>query len=172
MIKIYLTNSREDNKGKWLDLPVRDEVIQEALKEIGVNEENENKYFISDFECEFPWISIDKNSSIDNLNIIADQLLDMDEEEIKICSTIIKNENCTLDEAIEQKDNRQVIILNNNFKSVEANLADSYIEQNYKSIAELDEDIIRRYFDFEGFGKDLKMNFNIDDDETIAVSNV
>ena len=51
-------------------------------------------------------------------------------------------------------------------------MADSYIEQNYKSIAELDEDIIRRYFDFEGFGKDLKMNFNIDDDETIAVSNV
>ena len=32
-------------------------------------------------------------------------------------------------------------------------------------------DTIEKYFDFEGFGEDLKMDFNIDDDETIAVSN-
>ena len=174
MIRIYLTNLRQYNDGhivgKWVELPVSDDEMAGVLKEIGINEE-ESEYFISDFECDVPGIHINKNSSIDMLNDIADQLNDLDEEEIKVCSTIMKNENCTLDEAIDQKDTRVVITLNKNVTNTDIDFACSYIEQVFGDVINIDKETLARYFDFESYGQDLKMNFNIDEDETIAVSN-
>lgn len=175
MIRIYIANLRKynegDSTGKWIELPASDEETQEALKEIGISTEG-SEYFISDFECDVPGICINKNLSIDDLNEIADQLLGMDDEEIKICSTIMKSENCTLDKAIEQKNNRQIITLNNNNSNTALNLAYSYIQQVHGDVINMDKETLAEYFDFERFGEDLKMNFNIDDDETIAVSNI
>lgn len=175
MIRIYLTNLRKYNEGqiigKWIELPESDEEIEKVLKEIGIDEEC-NEYFISDFECSFPGIDIKKNSSIDDLNEIADNLLNMGEDEIKVCSTIMKNENCTLDKAIEEKDNRLIINLNRSGSNTHINLAYSYIEHLFDGdITKMGRDTIEKYFDYERFGEDLKMDFNIDDDETIAVSN-
>ncbi|HCW53279.1 MAG TPA: hypothetical protein DG753_05990 [Clostridium sp.] len=175
MIRIYVTNLRKYNEGhiigKWLELPESDEQIEKVLKEIGIGQEC-NEYFISDFECSVPGINIKKNSSIDDLNEIADNLLNMDEDEIKVCSTIMKNENCTLDKAMEEKDNRLVINLNRSNSNTYINLAYSYIEHLFDGdITKIGRETIEKYFDFERFGEDLKMDFNIDDDETIAVSN-
>lgn len=175
MVRIYLTNLRKYNEGyligRWVQLPISDEEITEVLKDIGINEEYK-EYFISDFECDVPGIHINEYSSIDELNEMAEQLYNMDEEEVKICSTIMKNENCTLDEAIEQKDNRLIITLNKNESNIDINLAYSYIEKIYGDAINIDKETLVRYFDFERYGEDLKMNFNIDDDETIAVSNI
>lgn len=174
MVRIYLTNLRKYNEGyiigRWVQLPISDEEIAEVLKDIGINEEYK-EYFISDFECDVLGMHINEYSSIDELNEMADELYDMDEEEVKICSTIMKNENCTLDEAIEQKDNRLIITLNKNESNIDINLAYSYIEKIYGDVINIDKATLVRYFDFERFGEDLKMNFNIDDDKTIAVSN-
>lgn len=174
MVKVYLINLRKYNEGhiigKWIQLPASDEEIAQVLKDIGINEEYK-EYFIWDFECDVPGIHIKEYSSIDELNEMAEQLYDMDEDEVKICSTIMKNENCTLDEAREQKNNRLIITLNKNESNTDINLAYSYIEQIYGDVINIDKETLVRYFDFERFGEDLKMNFNIDDDETIAVSN-
>lgn len=173
-MKIFLTNLRKYNEGqligKWLELPASNEEIVESLKQIGINDECKD-YFISDYECQFSAIDIKKNSSIEELNDIANQIAEMDKDEIKVCSTIMKNENCTLDEAIKEKNNRQIIILNSNESNINYNLANSYIEQFYGDVINLDKETLERYFDFTRFGEDLKEDFNIDDDETIAVSN-
>ncbi|MDY5912602.1 MAG: antirestriction protein ArdA [Inconstantimicrobium porci] len=173
MIRIYLTNLRKYNNnhivGKWVELPVSDDEMAGVLKEIGIDDES--GYFISDFECDVPGIHINKNLSIDELNDMADQLNDLDEDEIKVCSTIMKNENCTLDEAIDQKDSRVVITLNKNVTNSDVDFACSYIEQVYGDVNNMDKETLARYFDFESFGQDLKMNFNTDEEETIAVSN-
>ncbi len=175
MIRIYVTNLRKYNEGyvigKWVELPISREEIVEMLKDIGINEEY-NEYFISDSQCDVAGIHINEYSSIDNLNEMAEQLYYMDEEEIKVCSTIMKNENCTLDKAIEQKDGRIVITLDKNESNIDLNLAHSYIKNMFQGdVINMDKDTLVQYFDFERFGEDLKMNFNIDDDETIAVSN-
>lgn len=173
MIKVYLINLRGYNEGqvigRWLELPAGDEEIAGILKEIGINDEK-GEYCIEDYECDVPGIHINKNSSIDEVNDMANQLCEMDEEDIKVCSTIMKKENCTLDEAIEKKNSRLVLTLNSHESSTDVNLACSYIEQVYGDVLNMDKDTLARYFDFERYGADLKMNFNIDDDETIAVS--
>lgn len=174
MMRLYLKNLRKYKEGisigKWIELPADDEEIAEVLKEIGINNEQE-EYFIADFQCDVPGIHINEDSSIDVLNDMAEQLYYMDEEEVKICSTIMKNENCTLDKAIEAKDDRLIITLDKNESNIDLNLAYSYIKKIYGDVINMDKDTLGRYFDFERFGEDLKMNFNIDADETIAVSN-
>ena len=93
MMKICLTNLRKFNEGyslgRWLELPASNEEIEEILNDIGINEEC-REYFILDYECDFPGINIKENSTIDDLNDMADQLYDMNEEEIKIVTTIMK----------------------------------------------------------------------------------
>lgn len=175
MIRLYLKNLRKYKEGysigKWIELPASDEEIAAVLKEIGINNEQE-EYFIADFKCDAQGIHIKEDSSIEQLNDMAEQLYYMDEEEVKICSTIMKNENCTLDKAIKQKDERMVITLDKNESNIDLNLAYSYIKKMYDGdVINMDKDTLGQYFDFERFGEDLKMNFNIDDDETIAVSN-
>lgn len=174
MIRIYLTNLREYNDGhivgKWIELPLSDDEMTGVLKEIGIYDDK-SEYFISDFECDVPGININANSSIDNLNYIVDLLNELDEDELKVCSTIMKNENCTLDEAIDQKDSRVVITLNKNVTNTDIDFACSYIEQVFDDVINMDKETLVRYFDFESYGQDLKMNFNTDEDETIAVSN-
>lgn len=173
MMKICLTNLRKFNEGysieRWLELPASNEEIEETLKDIGINEEC-GEYFISDYECDFPGIIIKENSTIDDLNDMADQLYDMNEEEIKIVTTIMKNENCSLDKAREEIDNRLVIPLKYNDSNTDVNLALSYIEKLYGDVINLDKETLGKYFDFKSFGEDLRMSFNLDEDETIAVS--
>lgn len=174
MIRLYLKNLRKYKEGysigKWIELPATNEEITAVLKEIGINNEHE-EYFISDFKCDIPGIYIKEDSCIDQLNDMAEQLYFMDDEEVKICSTIMKNENFTLDKAIKQKDERMVITLDKNESNMDLNLAYSYIKKIYGDVINMDKYTLGRYFDFERFGEDLKINFNIDADETIAVSN-
>ena len=173
MIKICLTNLRKFNEGhfieRWLELPASNEEIEQVLKDIDINEEHQ-EYFISDYECDFPGIIIKANSTIEDLNDMADQLYDMSEEEIKIISTIMKNENCSLEKAREEMDNRLVIPLKYNDSNTDINLALSYIEKIYGDVINLDKETLGKYFDFKSFGEDLRMSFNLDEDETIAVS--
>lgn len=174
MMRLYLKNLKKHKEGysigRWIELPATNEEIVAALKEIGINDGDE-ECFISDFECDVPGIHINEDSSIDQLNDMAARLFYMNDEEVKICSTIMKNEKCTLDKAVKEKNERMVITLDRNESNIERNLAYSYIKKVYGDVINMDKDTLGRYFDFERFGEDLKMNFNIDDDETIAVSN-
>lgn len=84
----------------------------------------------------------------------------------------MKNENCTLDEAIEKKDNRIIINLEKNTIIDEcSNLAYSYINEIYGDVSDLSRETLERYFDFKSFGRDLSYDYFIDDNLNIAISN-
>lgn len=55
MLKIYLTNLGKYNEGylvgKWVELPATDEELEEAKKEIGINQQYE-EWFITDYESD------------------------------------------------------------------------------------------------------------------------
>ena len=57
-----------------------------------------------------------------------------------------------------------------NDSNTDVNLALSYIEKVYGDVINLDKETLMKYFDFKSFGEDLRMSFNLDEDETIAVS--
>lgn len=74
-IRIALTNLGKYNEGelafKWMDLPYTDEEFQETLEAIGIDGEEYEEYFISDYEAPF---HIGEYESITKLNELAEEL--------------------------------------------------------------------------------------------------
>lgn len=175
MINVYITNLGKYNEGyligKWLKLPASDEEIEEVLKEIGIDGVRYEEYFFTDWEC-IEGIEISEYSSLEELNKAAEILEGLTEEEIKICECLMKNEGCSLEKALEEKNQRMILNLEDE-TSIDSysNLAYAYIENIYGDVNELDKETLARYFDFESFGRDLGFDFFIDDNLKIAISN-
>ena len=78
-MKIYITNLGKYNEGyligKWVRLPVADDVLEKVLEAIGIDEYYE-EYFITDYETEIVGIgnSIGEYSSLEELNKLAERL--------------------------------------------------------------------------------------------------
>lgn len=78
-IRILITNLGAYNEGNllydWLTLPFDEEDLQNALDNIGIDGEQYEEYFISDYEAPF---SIGEYDNIDRLNEVAEALQDVD----------------------------------------------------------------------------------------------
>ena len=175
MINVYITNLGKYNEGdligKWLELPATDEEIENVIKEIGIDGVLYEEYFFTDWEV-IDGIEISEYSSLKKLNEIATTLKNLNKFGMEICQCLMKNENCTLDEAMEKKDNRIIINLEKNTKLDEcSNLAYSYINEIYGDVSDLSRETLERYFDFKSFGRDLSCDYFIDDNLNIAISN-
>ncbi|HFI0464387.1 TPA: antirestriction protein ArdA [Streptococcus suis] len=76
--RVYITNLGKYNEGelvgKWIDLPISQEELQEVFNEIGINDQYE-EYFITDYEAAF---DIGLYDSIEKLNRKAEVLKDFD----------------------------------------------------------------------------------------------
>lgn len=175
MINVYITNLGKYNEGyligKWLELPASEEEIQKVLKEIGIDGVIYEEYFFIDWES-IEGIEINEYSSLQELNEIAETLDSLSEEDLKICQCLMKNENCSLDEAMEKKEERIIINLEEDTTMDEySNLAYSYINEIYGDVNKLDKETLVRYFDFESFGHELSYEYFIEDKLNIAISN-
>ncbi len=174
MINVYITNLGKYNEGhligKWFELPATDEEIEEVFKEIGIDGVLYEEYFFTDWEC-IEGIEINEYSYLKELNKIAETLESLSEEEIKICECLMKNEGCSLDEAIEKKEERIILNLDDTSIDSSSNLAYSYINEIYGDVNGLDKETLARYFDFESFGRDLSFDYFIDNNLNIAISN-
>jgi antirestriction protein len=175
MINVYITNLGKYNEGylmgKWLKLPASDEEIEKVLKEIYIDGEQYEEYFFTDWES-VDGIEINEYSSLEELNEIAETLDNLSQEDLKICQCLMKNENCSLDEAIEKKEERIIINLEEDTTMDEySNLAYSYINEIYGDVNKLSKETLARYFDFKSFGHELSFDYFIEDKLNIAISN-
>ena len=84
----------------------------------------------------------------------------------------MKNEGCSLDEAIEKKEERIILNLDDTSIYLSSNLAYAYINEIYGDVNRLDKETLARYFDFESFGRDLSFDYFIDNKLNIAISNI
>jgi len=78
-VRVYLTNLAKYNagclKGKWLDLPLSEDEVKDAFKEVlGSDEE----YFITDYEADF---RIEEYDNFSDLNSFAEELSNLDDYE-------------------------------------------------------------------------------------------
>lgn len=103
---------------------------------------------------------------------MAEILEGLTDEDIKICECLMKNEGCSLEEALNKKDQRIILNLDDDTSlDSYSSLAYAYIDNIYGDVNGLDKETLARYFDFESFGRDLGFNFFIDDNLKIAISN-
>ena len=88
-VKVYLTNLAKYNAGelfgKWVDLPLTEEELDEELREVLGDDE---EYFITDYEAPF---EIDEYENLRDLNSFADELHIKTEYDIERIIYLLKN---------------------------------------------------------------------------------
>ena len=161
-IAIYLTNLGRYNEGclmgEWVKLPVNTDKLQEVLDRIGINEQYE-EYFISDYETLFANLHINEYSSLDDLNELAKRIEELTDYDYDKLGAVLECESCmTIAEILEIIDELDSFDLLTDVDSDEA-LGEYYAEAC--SIFHGIPDSISRYFDFEAYGRDIRLEANI-----------
>ena len=179
MIKLYLANLGKYNegilKGEWVELPLSETELEEAMVNIGVahydNEGNfvpyvietdENgyeyvyeEYAIHDYETDLN-ISISEYSSLNDLNTVAEIVEDFELDQV----------NALLDGGvIDMKDliegDLEEIMQNYGFIELEPTMNEeqevgyAYVDEICGGPECLSKEILERYFDYEAFGRDI-----------------
>ena len=179
MIKLYLANLGKYNegilKGEWVELPLSETELEEAMVNIGVAhydkegnfvpyviETDENgyeyvyeEYAIHDYETDLN-ISISEYSSLNDLNTVAEIVEDFELDQV----------NALLDGGvIDMKDllegNINEIIQNYGFIELEPTMNEeqevgyAYVDEVCGGLECLSKEILERYFDYEAFGRDI-----------------
>lgn len=158
MIKVFLTNLGKYNEGEllgeWLELPATKQEIDETMAKIGINEEYE-EYFITDYETDIKGVEVGEYSNIDELNELAGQLDELEEDEQKVIQAMLLD-GYTFNEALEKASNGDYAIYYD---------CDDMVDVAYQIVEECGylnnvPEAIARYFDYKAFGRDLEIEGN------------
>ena len=158
-MKIYLTNLGRYNEGylvgKWVKLPVCEEVLDKVLKEIGINEYYE-EYFITDYENDIVGIGdvISEYSSVQALNELAQRLEDLSGDEADKLGAVLEYEACrSVSDVLELLDKLDEFDLLIDVTDDEE--LGYYYAEEYCSI-DIPENI-QPYFNYEAYGRDIRL---------------
>ena len=158
-MKIYLTNLGRYNEGylvgKWVKLPVCEEVLDKVLKEIGINEYYE-EYFITDYENNIVGIGdvISEYSSVQALNELAQRLEELSDDEADKLGAVLEYEACrSVSDVLELLDKLDEFDLLTDVTDDEE--LGYYYAEEYRCI-DIPEHI-QPYFDYEKFGRDVRL---------------
>ena len=98
-MKIFITNLGKYVEGyligKWVQLPIDEDVLAKVLEAIGINEYYE-EYFITDYETEIVGVgnSIGEYSSLTELNRLAERLESLDEDDEDKLEAVLEYTSC------------------------------------------------------------------------------
>ena len=158
-MKIFITNVGRYNEGylvgKWVKLPVCEEVLDKVLKEIGINEYYE-EYFITDYENDIVGIGdvISEYSSVQALNELAQRLEELSDDEADKLGAVLEYEACrSVSDVLELLDKLDEFDLLTDVTDDEE--LGYYYAEEYRCI-DIPEHI-QPYFDYEKFGRDVRL---------------
>lgn len=182
MIKLYLANLGKYNegilKGEWIELPLSETELEEAMVNIGVahydNEGNfvpyvietdekgyeyvYEEYAIHDYETDLN-ISISEYSSLDNLNAIAENV---EKYELDYVNVLLDDGAIGMEDLIEG--DIEEIMQNYTFVELEPNMNEEQevgyacVDKIYGGPEYLYREMLERYFDYEAFGRDILLS--------------
>ena len=161
-IAIYLTNLGRYNEGclmgEWVKLPIDKDKLQQVLNRIGINEQYE-EYFITDYETLLSNLHISEYTSIAELNELAEKIDGLADCDYDKLGAVLESESCiTIAEILEIIDELDSFDLLTEVEDDEA-LGEYYAEVGciFHGIP----DSISRYFDFEAYGRDIRLESNM-----------
>lgn len=160
-ISIYITNLGRYNegvlRGEWVKLPVAKNELHNVLCRIGINEQYE-EYFISDYETLFSNLHISEYASINDLNKLAEKIEELSDYDYDKLAAVLECEgNTSIAEVVE------LIEALENFDLLEGVDTDDTIGEYFADESFLlygIPDHIKRYFDYESYGRDIRMELN------------
>lgn len=180
-ISIYLTNLGKYNEGElvgeWVELPVSDEELQEVFNRIGIGSTDEfgqpyEEYFITDYNTDIPGLYIGEYDSLTDLNAKAESLENLTDWDLKILKNA--SEASFVDENNLEDFNSSRFVL---YSGVDTPQDLGYAMVEYMGgLSELGNDTLEDNFDFEAYGRDVRLQFyapdmvdvDYDDPEDVA----
>jgi antirestriction protein len=160
-IKIYITNLGKFNEGygcqygTWVQLPIKNDKLQDVLKEIGISEEYE-EFFITDYETSLSGMKyvITEFSNIVALNELAELIDELSEEDNNKLNAVLECDYCS---SIE--DVKKIISELDNFELLPEIIDNEELgyyfaeEVGYLNIPEE----VKSYFNYEKYGRDMRI---------------
>lgn len=160
-LKIYVGTYHKYNcgnlRGRWLDLPMNENELDEALNWIAEGEESP-EFMIQDYESDY--LKVDECENIHELNEQAQKVADLYNGDLMKLKAYIER-GYNLAEALEKVESGDGYFIEAQTKE---DLAYSYIDEVYGYVSNLDKETLARYFDFEAFGRDLAFDATQTDD--------
>lgn len=158
-MKIFITNLGKYCEGylvgKWVQLPISDDKLDEVLKEIGINEYYE-ECLITDCENDIIGLSnvISEYSSISVLNKLAQRLEGLSADDARKLGAVLEYEACTSVEEVlallDKLDEFELVI----GVSDDETLGYYYAEELCS--IEIPEHL-KNYMDYEAYGRDIRL---------------
>lgn len=155
MIKVALTNLAKYNEGnlvyKWLELPATEEEIEEAKVAIEINEEDE-EWFISDYETAIEGLHIAEYENVNYLNKLAERFEGMNYDEQDAVGAVIEANGYSLEEALNIVENGDYTLYSkcDTLEDLARELFDDGCFGDTKAMG-----ILANYIDFASLGEDL-----------------
>lgn len=153
MLKIALTNLGKYNEGeliyKWLDLPATQEEIDKALEAIGIDGEEYEEYFITDYETDIEGLKVGEYANLETLNELAERYENLNVYEQEAVAAVIEAEGYDLEEALDiVEDGRYCFYKGQDLEGVAYDLVE---EGCFGDIT----DDLKKYIDYSAIARDL-----------------
>lgn len=159
MLRLYVANLAQYNAGrlvgKWLELPMHPEDIQEAFDEIlGINDNGQRideEYAIHDYETDVDGLLIGEYANIAELNEFAEAYDNLESYDQDVLASIIEASDYSHQEALEiLTDGRYIFYPNCDLTQVAEQMLDEGCWGDPKQLGSL-----VNYIDYDLLGRDL-----------------
>lgn len=162
LFRVYIVNSQEFENGNdrpsgaWLSFPADTETVVKLFNELNLpNNAGTNRYFISEVSSDNGYICdiITRDSDIDELNYLANRIMQLDASERIVFDAVLEAEECrTVKDAINLTYNTECYNVIPDMNSW-TNVGEYFLRQTIDF--EPDQfDIMTDYFDFIEYGRD------------------
>lgn len=152
MISVFITNLGKYNEGElvgeWVNLPVSDDELEKVFSRIGIDGEEYEEIFITDYESEVPGVTVDEYDSIEDLNELAESLELLDGFDFEIVGAML-SQGYDFEYALNHYDD---CYFYEGAESME-DVARQYCEDC--GLLDGIPDDLKQYFDFEAYGDNM-----------------
>lgn len=157
-LKIFLTNLGKYVDGylvgEWVKLPVPKDKLNNILTRIGINEQNNEEYFITDFDTTLANLEISEYASLDELNELAELIENLTDGDYEKLSAVLEAESPTTIKGIIE-----IIGQLDEFDLLAEVTTDEQIGEYHAEISCIFQgvpDHIQRYFNYKQYGCDIR----------------
>lgn len=154
ILSVYLTNLGKYNEGyligEWLNLPATDDEIEELMERIGIDGEEYEEFFITDYESDYG-IKCGEYDNLDDLNALAENLSELEDYQLDIIEALMTEGGYDVEQALEKLDDVRIWAGCYNM----AEVAEQYAEKT--GLLDSIPDDLQDYFDYEAYGRDMEI---------------
>ena len=161
-IKGFIANSEKHLEGEligeWITFPISEEELNEVLKRIGVGEnnyicpkcKNHKEYIFYDWCCDFKH-DFSAYENIEDINYYAEQLKFWDKYTLRAAC------ECWLAKTVLNEEPNNFVLYPLCYDEKTLGL---YYASKINCINFHDDEVLKKYFDFERYGRDLALSMN------------